>query len=89
MAARKRLSLGSVDVRKGRRRRTPLLLKWARANGCDWDEWSCLCAARSGHLEVLQMRANVCPWSDDVRNVAEMKGHHRRVMEWAVANGCP
>ena len=30
------------------------LLKWARANGCKWDEETCTAAARGGHLEVLQ-----------------------------------
>src|SRR5690349_14049438 len=29
------------------------VLQWARANGCPWDERTCLNAAADGHLEVL------------------------------------
>ena len=43
-------------------RPVPLLLKavisrcckWARTNGCPWDEDTCAYAAEGGHLEVLQ-----------------------------------
>ena len=39
------------------------VLQWARANGCPWDEKTCMHAAEGGHLEVLQWaRANGCPW---------------------------
>jgi len=42
-------------------------LKWARANGCPWDETTCEYAASSGHLEVLQWaRANGCPCPSDI-----------------------
>lgn len=38
------------------------LLKWAQANGCPWDEWTCVYAAQGGHLDVLQWaRANGAP----------------------------
>ena len=41
------------------------VLRWARANGCPWDRWACMRAARGGHLEVLQWaRANGCPWDE-------------------------
>ena len=30
------------------------VLKWARENGCQWDEWTCATAAEGGHLEVLK-----------------------------------
>jgi len=45
------------------------VLKWARENGCPWDEWTCAYAAEGGHLEVLKWaRENGCPWDeDDVR----------------------
>ena len=37
-------------------------LKWARENGCPWNEDTCLFAAKGGHLEVLQWaRENGCP----------------------------
>jgi len=28
------------------------LLKWAKQNGCPWDEYTCSLAAENGHLEV-------------------------------------
>ncbi len=35
------------------------ILKWARANGCKWNEDTCSNAATGGHLEVLKWaRAN-------------------------------
>ena len=38
------------------------ILKWLRANGCPWDEWTCSIAAYRGHLEVLHwLRENGCP----------------------------
>ena len=38
------------------------VLKYARENGCPWDEWTCSFAARNGHLEVLKWaRENGCP----------------------------
>jgi hypothetical protein len=41
------------------------VLQWARANGCEWDEYTCSDAARGGHLEVLQWaRANGCEWDE-------------------------
>lgn len=30
------------------------LIKWARANGCPWNEKACSQASGGGHLEVLQ-----------------------------------
>ncbi len=39
------------------------MLKWARANGCHWDELTCRAAAEGGHLEVLKWACvNGCPW---------------------------
>ena len=41
------------------------VLKWARAQGCPWDEWTCAEAAYNGHLAVLQWaRAQGCPWDE-------------------------
>jgi hypothetical protein len=38
------------------------VLKWARENGCPWDELTCANAAERGHLGMLQWaRANGCP----------------------------
>ena len=40
------------------------MLKWARENGCPWDQDTCA-SRRGGHLEVLKWaRANDCPWDE-------------------------
>ena len=42
------------------------VLKWARENGCPWDERTCRGAAECGHLEVLKWaRDNGCPWDEN------------------------
>jgi hypothetical protein len=54
------------------------VLKWARANGCPWMEHTCTCAARGGHLAVLQWaraRDPPCPWDEATTCVAEGNGH--------------
>jgi hypothetical protein len=64
------------------------VLKWARANGCPWNEDTCAQAAWGGHLEVLQWaRANGCPWNEDTCAYAA-RGGHLEVLQWARANGC-
>jgi hypothetical protein len=50
------------------------MLKWARANGCPWNERTCANAAWHGHLEVLKWaRENGCPWSKRTRQSAKRK----------------
>ena len=62
------------------------ILKWARANGCDWDTYACKCAALHGHLEVLQWaRANGCPWNEDTCLWAA-RGGHLKVVKWVLSN---
>ena len=52
------------------------MLKWARANDCPWDEWTCANAAEGGQLEVLKWaRANDCPWDEHTRELAAAKGY--------------
>jgi hypothetical protein len=64
------------------------MLKYARANGCPWDEGTCAAAARGGHLEVLQWaRANGCPWDYRVVMIQADDESHREVLEWAEENG--
>ena len=64
------------------------VLKWARARGYPWDEWTCAKAAGSGHLEVLQWaRAHGCPWHEQTCAWAASNGH-LEVLQWSVANGC-
>jgi hypothetical protein len=52
------------------------VLKWARENGCPWNEDTCAYAAKGGHLEVLKWaRANGCPWDEKTREYAAWKGY--------------
>jgi hypothetical protein len=40
------------------------VLKWARANGCPWNERRAR-SGEGGHLEVLKWaRENDCPWDE-------------------------
>jgi hypothetical protein len=65
------------------------MLKWARENGCPWDEWTCTYAAERGDLEMLQWaRANGCPWDEWTWRGAEGYGH-LEVLKWARENGAP
>ena len=65
------------------------LIKWARANGCPWDAWTCTYAAEHGHLEVLQWaRTNGCPWDEWTCSRAA-EGGHLEMLQWARTNGCP
>lgn len=65
------------------------VLRWARANGCAWDERTCSWAAYAGHLDVVRWaRANGCPLDKETcANAAE--GGHLDVLQWARANRCP
>ena len=52
------------------------VLRWARENGCPWDEWTCSFAAHDGQLEVLKYaRENGCPWTENTRRLAATKGY--------------
>ena len=65
------------------------ILKWARKNGCYWDELTCENAANHGYLEVLKwVRANNCPWNSSTCDAAAIGGH-LEVLKWARENGCP
>jgi hypothetical protein len=66
-----------------------VVLQWARANGCPWNEQVCTYAAQGGHLEVLQWaRTNGSPWNDATCYWAAQSGH-LEVLKWVIANGCP
>jgi len=58
-------------------------LAWAKANGCPWNEWTCVLAARGGGIEVLKWaRVHHCPW--DSRTCASAAaGGHLDVLTWA------
>ena len=65
------------------------VLKWARDNGCPWDEWTCNNAAWGGHLKVLKwLIEKGCPWDEWTCNNAA-RGGHLEVLKWARENGCP
>ena len=65
MGARERLPVEQVDVRGAAEGGHLEMLKWARENGCPWDEDTCANAAKGGHLEVLKWaRENDCPWDE-------------------------
>ena len=65
------------------------MLRWARANGCTWNVWTCAAAAMGGHVEVLQwLRENGCPWDERTCHAAA-EGGHLDVLRWAHENGCP
>ena len=69
--------------------RSVALLRWARENGCPWDERTCAAAAAAGNLEVLQWaRAHGCPWDKETCGAAA-KGGHIEVLQWALENSCP
>jgi hypothetical protein len=60
------------------------VLQWARANGCEWNVYTCLEAAKGGHLAVLQWaRANGCPWDRPTCLEAAPAGSEAR--EWIQA----
>ena len=62
------------------------MLRWARANGCEWNSETCEAAAVGGYLEVLKWaRANGCEWDEQTCKSAR----DPEVLRWARENGCP
>ena len=65
------------------------VMKWLRANGCPWNEETCMGATEGGQQKVLQWaRANGCPWDGNTCSAAALGGH-LEVLKWARANRCP
>jgi hypothetical protein len=59
------------------------------AENFPWDERTSACAARGGHLRVLEWaRENECPWYEGTCAYAA-KGGHLEILKWARENGCP
>ena len=51
-------------------------MKWARENGCPWDELTCAHAALDGQLEVLKWaREHGCDWDSTTCYFAAEGGH--------------
>ena len=65
------------------------VLQWARANGCDWDELTCIRAVSGGHMAMLQWAwANChdgCDWNANTCSLAA-HGGHLEVLQWVTAN---
>ena len=65
------------------------MLRWARRNGCEWDEETCAWAASAGRLETLRWaRENGCPWNERTCTCAAHEGH-LEVLQWLRQNGRP
>ena len=55
------------------------VLKWARANGCPWDEATCAAAADGGHVSILEWAiAEGCPTSCETYERAAKRGRFCR-----------
>jgi len=58
------------------------LLKWARENGCPWNQVVCTKAAMHGHLELLKWaREQGCNWNENTCSFAA-SGGHLKVLKW-------
>jgi hypothetical protein len=65
------------------------VLKWARDNGCPWDEETCSEAVESGHLEILKyLRSQGCPW-DAWACLIAAEGGHLEILKWIYEQGDP
>jgi hypothetical protein len=59
--------------------------RWARENGCPWDESTCAAAAKGGHLEMLKWAREQdppCFW-DWKTCAAAAEGGQLEVLRWA------
>lgn len=65
------------------------VLRWARENGCPWDDGPCTEAVKHGHLEVLKWaRTNGCAWGTHTTLAAASHGQ-LEALKWLRAGGCP
>ena len=63
-------------------------LRYARVNGCYWDEDTCFKAAEGGHLDCLRYaHENGCDWDEDTCSHAA-RGGHLDCLRYAHENGC-
>ncbi len=52
------------------------VVKWARANGCNWGAQTCAFAAEKGHLKILKwMHENGCEWDAETCRTAAEGGY--------------
>ena len=80
--------LGMEDLRFGAANNGRLeCLKYARENGCPWDENTCTAAALHGYLECLKYaHENGCPWDEWTCEGAAEHGH-LECLKYAHENG--
>jgi len=65
------------------------VMQWARAHGCEWDEWTCAYAAGGGHLAALRWaQEHGCEWDERTCAYAA-EGGHLEVLQWAREQDCP
>lgn len=65
------------------------LLKWVRAQGCQWDEKMCKKAARGGHLCLLEwVCTQGCLWDKQLSWVEAVSGQVD-VLDWVMTQGYP
>ena len=49
-----------------------------------WSRWTCMCAAKGGHIQVLQWaRTKGCPWDAQTCNFAALAGH-LEILQWEI-----
>ena len=71
-----------------------MVLQWARANGCPWDETTCEAAVAKGHLDVFQWaKENDCPgavlfssFSGSTGGQEQTFDVHDIIQDWADTN---
>lgn len=65
------------------------VLKWVRAQGCEWSELVYTRAVDGGHLDVLQWaHEHGCPWNEWATHRAAYQGKFQ-ILRWLHATGCP
>jgi len=65
-------------------------LKYARENGCPWDENTCEKAAIYGRLDCLKYaHENGCPWWDEKMCLSAALFGRLDCLKYAHENGCP
>ena len=65
------------------------MLQWARGQGCPWNAYTCMYAARGGHLSTLQWaHVQGCPWDANTCSFAAREGH-LSMLQWLREHGCP
>ncbi len=81
------LTTGAFSAAVARNNRS--LLHWLWGNHCPLDGWTCIAAARGGHLDLLQWaRANGCPLDKSQLGFSATYGGKLNVLLWTLAQGC-